>query len=248
MRVWWWLGMLVLVWCVGMPHGVWASPQNRLLVGTATSIPATRTPSLTRTSTNTRTITLTRTTTYTRTHTNTRTTTRTFTPSRTLTNTFTATNTRTATASQTASVTRSMTPTRTNTATATATRTITATATASSTSTPSATATRLSGTLVPAEMMGLVGRDPHFEYVNNQVNQVAQERMGYEMARLGVRWVRIDVRLPVAYTTSTPALLAAISRYDYFITDVAPRYGIKVLLLLNFDLIMGVDEIGRAHV
>lgn len=89
--------------------------------------------------------------------------------------------------------------------------------------------------------MGLVGRDPYFEYVNNQVNMRAQERMGYEMARLGVRWVRIDMRLPIGYTTSTVAVDAAISRYDYFIMEVAPRYGINVLVLLNFDLIMGVD-------
>ena len=218
-----------------------------MLAGTATPIRATLTPSLTRTVTNTRTITNTRTPTYTRTTTNTRTLTRTATTSRTRTATFTATHTRTATATRTASMTRSLTPTRTNTntrthtATVTDTRTTTATPTPSITSTPSTTATRIPGTLVPAEMMGLVGRDPYFEYVNNQVNQAAQERMGYEMSRLGVRWVRIDVRLPVAYTTSTPAVLAAISRYDYFITTVAPRYGIKVLVLLNFDLIMGVD-------
>lgn len=89
--------------------------------------------------------------------------------------------------------------------------------------------------------MGIVGRDPYFEYVNNQVNRQAQERMGYEMAQLGVKWVRLDMRLPVGYTTSTAAIVAAISRYDYFITEVAPRYGINVLVLLNFDLIMGVD-------
>ena len=65
--------------------------------------------------------------------------------------------------------------------------------------------------------------------------------MGIEMARLGVRWVRIDIRLPADYWASEAIVVTAISRYDYFINTVAPRHQIKVLLLLNFDVIMGVD-------
>ena len=89
--------------------------------------------------------------------------------------------------------------------------------------------------------MGLVGRDPYFEVNNNILNTQAIDQMGIEMARLGVRWVRIDIRLPVDYWASDAAVVTAISRYDYFINTVAPRHQIKVLLLLNFDVIMGVD-------
>jgi hypothetical protein len=107
--------------------------------------------------------------------------------------------------------------------------------------TVTATATRMAGTLVPANMMGLVGRDPYFEVNNNQLNTQAIDQMGIEMAQLGVRWVRIDVRLPADYWASEAVVVTAISRYDYFINTVAPRHNINVLLLLNFDVIMGVD-------
>jgi len=103
------------------------------------------------------------------------------------------------------------------------------------------TATRIAGTLVPADMMGLVGRDSYFEVNNNQLNTQTIDQMGIEMAQLGVRWVRIDIRLPADYWASEATVVTAISRYDYFINTVAPRHNINVLLLLNFDVIMGVD-------
>ena len=87
--------------------------------------------------------------------------------------------------------------------------------------------------------MGLVGRDPYFEVNNNILNTQAIDQMGIEMGQLGVRWVRIDMRLPANYSASDAVVLTAISRYDYFINTVAPRHNINVLLLLNFDLIMG---------
>ncbi len=90
-------------------------------------------------------------------------------------------------------------------------------------------------------MMGLVGRDPYFEVNNNQLNTQAIDQMGIEMAQLGVRWVRIDMRLPADYWASDAVVVTAMSRYDYFINTVAPRHNINVLLLLNFDVIMGVD-------
>ncbi len=89
--------------------------------------------------------------------------------------------------------------------------------------------------------MGLVGRDPYFEVNNNQLNTQAIDQMGIEMAQLGVRWVRIDMRLPADYWASDAVVVTAMSRYDYFINTVAPRHNINVLLLLNFDVIMGVD-------
>ena len=157
----------------------------------------------------------------------------------TATNTRTASSTRTDTATRTN--TRTPTNTRTNTSTRTATRTQTITSSRTYTVTVSATATRQPGTLVPVDMMGLVGRDPYFEVNNNLLNTQAIDQMGIEMAQLGVYWVRIDIRLPADYWASDAAVVTAISRYDYFINTVAPRHHINVLLLLNFDVIMGVD-------
>jgi hypothetical protein len=90
-------------------------------------------------------------------------------------------------------------------------------------------------------MMGLVGRDPYFETTRGRVNQLAMDEMGRHMAEIGVRWVRLDVRMATPLLAGNAAIDAAIRPYDYFIKTVAPRHGIKVLLLLNFDLLMGID-------
>ncbi len=89
--------------------------------------------------------------------------------------------------------------------------------------------------------MGLVGRDPFYEMVDGAVNTRAQATMGRIMQSMGVRWVRIDMRIPLRTGASQADIDAAISRYDYFINTVAPANNLKVLMLLSFDLIMGVD-------
>jgi hypothetical protein len=89
--------------------------------------------------------------------------------------------------------------------------------------------------------MGLVGRDPYFETYGGQHNKLAMDEMGRHMRQIGVRWVRLDVRLGAPIMAADGAIDAAIRPYDYFIKTVAPRHGIKVLLLFNFDLLMGID-------
>lgn len=117
----------------------------------------------------------------------------------------------------------------------------TRTATRTATAIPTPTATRMPGTRVPAEMMGLVARDPFFETKDGKPNRVAQDTMGRVMRTMGVRWVRIDMRIPADYWASDAAVDAAIAQYDYFINTVAPREQLRVLLLVNFDVVMGVD-------
>jgi hypothetical protein len=99
----------------------------------------------------------------------------------------------------------------------------------------------MSGVTVPASMMGLVGRDPFFETIAGKPNTRSQDTMGRTMSALGVRWVRIDIRIPADYSASDAAVDAAIAQYDYFLKTVAPRERLKVLLLVNFDVVMGVD-------
>lgn len=161
------------------------------------------------------------------------------------TTTPTATSTATATATSTQTATPRATITSTPTATSTPSRTVSPTAKSTqvptTTSTLPPTATRITGARVPAGMMGLVGRDPFYEVVDGKVNTRSQATMGRIMQTLGVRWVRIDMRIPLTMSASQNDIDAAISRYDYFINTVAPANNLKVLMLFSFDLIMGVD-------
>jgi len=94
---------------------------------------------------------------------------------------------------------------------------------------------------IPHTMKGLVGRDPYFEIVNGRVNKRSQDTMGRIMHSLGVHWVRIEMRIPLRMDATEADIDLAISRYDYFIESVAPQHNLKVLMLLSFDLIMGVN-------
>ncbi|PMP84179.1 MAG: hypothetical protein C0183_06755, partial [Roseiflexus castenholzii] len=106
---------------------------------------------------------------------------------------------------------------------------------------------------VPPDMMGIVIRDPWFDFDTNpafpgQSNKTFQDRMGAVLAQMGVRWVRLDFRIaaPLDADPRLPPdfIEREIARNDYFINEVAPRHGFKVLGLLSFDLIQGTD----AHV
>lgn len=152
---------------------------------------------------------------------------------------------------KTPTATPSVTPRRTSTKRPSLTRTVTPSHTASpratrtplpsATRTSSPTATRSAGARVPAGMMGIVGRDPFYEVVDGKVNTRGQATMGRIMKSMGVRWVRIDMRIPLVMGASQNDIDVAISRYDYFVNTVAPANNLKVLMLLSFDLIMGVD-------
>lgn len=91
-----------------------------------------------------------------------------------------------------------------------------------------------------SEFMGMVIRDPWYDFDTNPSypnapNQDFQDRMGATLATAGVRWVRLDFHI----VGNDPA--AEIAKNDYFIQTVAPRHGLKVLALLSFDLLQGVD-------
>jgi len=91
-----------------------------------------------------------------------------------------------------------------------------------------------------AEFLGMVARDPWYDFGTrpgqpNQPNTSAQERMGQLLAQAGVRWVRIDIHI------AGDQVEQEIAKNDYFIRTVAPRYGLKLLALLSFDLLKGQD-------
>ena len=89
--------------------------------------------------------------------------------------------------------------------------------------------------LINPELMGMVIRDPYYEF--NSLpgtlgpNTVAQEEMARNLAQIGVRWVRLE------FLADGDTL--DFSKYDYFIGTLAPRYGLKVLLLLHTNIVSG---------
>src|SRR5262245_2361995 len=96
------------------------------------------------------------------------------------------------------------------------------------------------------EFMGMVIRDPWYDFNTNpaypnQPNRVFQDTMGATLKRAGVRWVRLDFHIPVPIGGATAVISDEIMKNDYFINQVAPRNDLKVLALLSFDLIQGVD-------
>ncbi len=98
--------------------------------------------------------------------------------------------------------------------------------------------TQAQASLIDPDKLGVVVRDPWYEFGTNPqypgaANQAAQERMGQILAAAGARWVRIEFIVQ----QNAGSFEQQIARNDFFINDVAPRYGLKVLGLLAFRLI-----------
>lgn len=90
----------------------------------------------------------------------------------------------------------------------------------------------------PAGFMGMVVRDPHYEWRTNPaypgVNEAFLDEMGRNLEAAGVEWVRIEFRAEDEYSDVRGRV--RLEQYDYFINIVAPRHGLKVLALLATQL------------
>lgn len=100
---------------------------------------------------------------------------------------------------------------------------------------PVSTTGATAAALVDREKLGMVIRDPWYDFgtypgAPNQPNRIAQDQMGATLARLGVRWVRLEFHLQDGDVEEQ------IARHDYFINQVAPRHNLKVLALLGFGV------------
>ncbi len=91
--------------------------------------------------------------------------------------------------------------------------------------------------IAPPEFFGMVGRDPWYEWNTDQANFPNQSNAGFleNMAReiklLGARWVRIEF-----FADPRPGARGGFidyAKYDAFINDIAPRYGLKILALIG---------------
>lgn len=92
--------------------------------------------------------------------------------------------------------------------------------------------------LLDPELIGVVVRDPWYEFGTNprypgQPNYEGQERMAQVLAAAGARWVRLEFIVQ----QGAGSFEEQVARNDHFINEVAPRYGLKVLGLLAFRLV-----------
>jgi hypothetical protein len=101
--------------------------------------------------------------------------------------------------------------------------------------------TRGARTDAEREMFGMVIRDPFYEFntdpVNypNATNRVALERQASELEAAGVKWIRFEFFADYDGTVAPGDINWA--KYDWFIKELAPKYGLKVLALLNVGMV-----------
>lgn len=88
---------------------------------------------------------------------------------------------------------------------------------------------------------GIVGHDPYYEWntdpknFKDEVNKVLLENMMKEMASAGAKWVRIEFFAEYGDLYGPGAF--KFEKYDWFLTDLAPRYGINVLGVLSYGIV-----------
>src|SRR5919199_1670242 len=80
---------------------------------------------------------------------------------------------------------------------------------------------------LPGDFMGMVVRDPHYEWNTNpafpnEVNHSFYDAMGANLEAAGVKWVRFEFRAEddIGYDPNNPAQGLRFSNYDYFINVV----------------------------
>ena len=92
-----------------------------------------------------------------------------------------------------------------------------------------------------SDLFGMVIRDPFYEFNTDPVNypmapnKGALEQQAKELAAAGVRWIRMEFFADYDGTVAPGEINW--SKYDWFIKEIAPKYGFKVLALLNVGLV-----------
>ena len=105
---------------------------------------------------------------------------------------------------------------------------------------------------LPGDFMGMVVRDPHYEWNTNPaypnaVNQTFFDTMGRHLAAAGVKWVRFEFRAEdgYPYDPANPLQGLRLEQYDYFVNIVAPRHHLKILGLLASNLARDTKSMPR---
>jgi hypothetical protein len=93
--------------------------------------------------------------------------------------------------------------------------------------------------IAPSEFFGVVGRDPWYEWNTNPryngANLEFLENMARELHGMGARYIRIEFRAD--QMAGVRGGFVNFAKYDAFVNDIAPRYGLKVLGLLGYALV-----------
>lgn len=91
----------------------------------------------------------------------------------------------------------------------------------------------------PPDFFGVVARDPFYEWNTNPrspgSNTEFLENMAREIKFMGARYVRIEFRADTKAGTRGGEINYA--KYDVFINEIAPRYGLKILGLLGYGMV-----------
>lgn len=96
------------------------------------------------------------------------------------------------------------------------------------------------------EIFGIVGLDPWYTFdadpVNypGDVNRALLERMASDMSRMGARWIRIEFH--AEYNLDVGPGPIDYAKHDWFINEVAPRYGLKILAVMGSGMIGDRDR------
>ncbi len=108
-------------------------------------------------------------------------------------------------------------------------------------SNPTALAADRARTPQDSDLFGMVIRDPFYEFNTDPVNypmapnKGALEQQAKELAAAGVRWIRMEFFADYDGTVAPGEINW--TKYDWFIKEIAPKYGFKVLALLNVGLV-----------
>jgi hypothetical protein len=93
--------------------------------------------------------------------------------------------------------------------------------------------------IAPPDFFGVVGRDPWYEWNTNPnyggSNREYLENMARELKAMGARYVRIEFRAD--RRDGVRGGVVDFAKYDPFVMEIAPRYGIKVLGLLGYAMV-----------
>ena len=93
---------------------------------------------------------------------------------------------------------------------------------------------------------GLVAMDPWYTYNTNtvqfpdDVNRAFLERMAADIANMGAKWIRIEFH--AEYDQPSGPGPIDYSKHDWFINEIAPRYGLKILAVAGSGVIGDMDS------
>ena len=101
----------------------------------------------------------------------------------------------------------------------------------------------------PQDFFGVVGRDPWYEYNTDperhplDVNRTFLEGMMADIAAMGAGWVRIEFH--AEYDQPVGPGWIDLVKHDWYVQELAPRYGVKLLAVMGSGILADLDPTYR---